>query len=374
MKSKKNKAFAFVMIIIWGALALWNLFTPTRVSSEAENRDLQQFPAYTHRKLLDGGFMNSMNDYLNDQFAARDIWVTAKSLMEYGLGKREINGVYVGRDAMYGHLMPEISDFAEKNIDGINSFADRYGVPTAFMLVPSSASVQPEGLPAFADSWDEEPFIGGVYSQLNSNVTPVDIFSVLRSHRDEYIYYRTDHHWTSYGAWLGYQSLAVAMDIVPRSQAECNVSTLSKSFYGTYQSKTGLYFAEADTLQLYEYGRATAYVATDGPFEVERDSPYFEEFLTKKDKYSYILGQVKPIVNITTDSDSGKRLIVFKDSYSHALIPMLFEDYSEICLVDLRFYSSNDYDADFGFADYDQALFLYSTDTFGHQSDLATLR
>lgn len=366
MKITKNKVFSYIMIFFWGVIVLWNFFTPTRVFSEAENRELNGFPQFSVATLLDGRFMDSMNDYLDDQFAGRDYCVRVQSVLEYTLGKRELNGIYIGNNAMLPHLSAE-NKFSAQNIAGVNDFAAQYGIPTCIMLVPSSASVQPELLPLFAESWDEQAYISNAYSRMDSGVVPVSVFETLRSHSEEYIFYRTDHHWTTYGAWLGYQKLASALGLEAHEQNDFEKTVLSTGFYGSYNSKTGFPFIGADTMELYEYGRANRYEVFSGSKSIEYPSVYFEEFLNQKDKYSFFMGQVQPLTKIYTESASGKRLIVFKDSYAHSLLPMIFSDYSEITLVDLRFYSSNDYGAALGIADYDQALFLYSADVFAHQ-------
>lgn len=386
-QAAKNRAFAWVLIAVWGAIMLWNLFLPPRDFSEAENRSLTPFPQYSFSGLADGRFTQGINGYLNDHFPGRDAWLGGKNLMEYLLGKREIAGVYIGDDALFGHLLPENPVISDLNITGAKEFAAASGIPTTILLVPGAASVQPERLPAFAEGWDEARYIAEVYAALGDDLTTVDIFDTLRSHRDEYIFYRTDHHWTTYGAWLSYSRLAPALGLSARSRQDFVVSTLSDDFYGTYHSKTGLNFTAPDVIECYESGgvdwfevcigvpaasqpdyNSDIYFKPGSPLGYIRySSAYFPDFLQHKDQFSYFFGQVQPFVTVHTHSESGKKLIIFKDSYAHCLAPMLFEDYSEIRLVDLRYFTSLDYAGDLGFDQYDQALFLYGADVFGHE-------
>ncbi|MFV0414055.1 MAG: DHHW family protein [Oscillospiraceae bacterium] len=373
MEKRKNKVFFFVFAAFWVALILWNFLTPVKTFSEQENRTLASWPDFSVPDLLDGDYMDGVNTFFNDQFAGKDMWISMQSLMEYGLGKRENNGVYIGKGALLGALPKADKEITEANIAGVNAFAAQYGIPTYIMLVPGSASVQPENLPAFADPWDEEGYIEGVNGRFAAGVTAVPVFNTLRSHSGEYIYYRTDHHWTTYGAWLAYGQLAAQMGLPALQQQDFEITTLSTNFLGTYNSKTGFPLVEKDTIELYQNGTATSYEVFNGLATQEYSSIYFEEFLSQKDKYSYFLGQVQPYVTIHTAATTGKKLILFKDSYAHCLTPMLLNSYSEIRLVDLRYLSLANVGEFLGAENYDEALFLYSADVFAHQETAAKL-
>jgi hypothetical protein len=163
------------------------------------------------------------------------------------------------------------------------------------------------------------------------------------------------------------------MGLPVRGVGELAAREISDSFYGTYNSKTGISFFEPDSIELYEAGPAVKYEGFDGNELTERPSVYFDEYLSKKDKYSFFLGPVKQVVTVHTASDSGKSLVIFKDSYAHCLAPMLFADYGRITLVDLRWYKSDDYGADLELESFDDVLFLYSADIFAHQQGAGML-
>ncbi len=374
----KNLFFMLVFVLLWGALIAWNLTTPTQTFSQSENRTLAQFPTFSVDSLLDGRYMQAVDTWLNDQFAGRSMWVSSQTMVEYALGRREINNIYIGRKALTENLAPADDARTASNITGINDFAAQYAIPSAVALVPSAATVQPQSLPALGSCWDEVSYINGVYSQLSADVLAVPVHEALVAHKDEYIYYRTDHHWTGLGAYTAYCQLAPALGLQAAPTAQCEITLLSADFRGTYHSRTGYPFVTPDNMFLYQHGRATGYSVFNGIAWTDYDSIYFDSFLTVKDQYSYFLGQVQPFARIETAAQSGKRLLVFKDSYAHSLLPLLLDDYSEICIVDLRFtkgYDAAKLDALLDFASFDQALFLYSTDVFSHQpitSSLAT--
>lgn len=366
--AQKNRSFFWALIPLWGVLVLWNLFTPAQEFSEAENRYLAAFPAYSHETLLDGRFMDKVNDYLNDQFVGRPYWVSAQSLLEYGMGKREINGVYLGKNALFTRQVPPDGRFSGQNIAGVNAFARSSGIPAYVMLVPSAAVVEPDKLPDRAQAWDEAAFIQEVYGQLDPGITTIDAYGLLRAQEGgDPLYYRTDHHWTTYGASLAAEALRVSMGVGPLDAAALTRETVSQDFLGTLHSKTGFPLVAADSMERYQQGAATAYEIFDGKTTTRYDSIYFPEFLEKKDKYSYFLGQVQPAVTIFTEATDKGRLLVFKDSYAHSLAPMLLDSFSEIKLVDLRYFNAAGLQEQLGEEQYDQVLFLYSADVFAHQ-------
>lgn len=365
--SIKNKVFFFAFGLIWLAIILWNLATPTQTFSQAENRTLASFPEFNIPDLLDGDFMNGVDTFFNDQFAGRPYWVSGQTLIEYGIGKREINSIFMGRKALLGNLAAEDEAMSNENIAGVNAFAEKYSIPTYVMLVPSSTSVQPEKLPFLAEGWDEKSYIESAYGKFSNKVTSVPVFDTLTRHRDEYIFYRTDHHWTTYGAYLALGEMYGRMGKAIPKESDFDISTVSDSFKGTFHSKTGFPLVKDDEIQLYQRGKATAYDVFDGKTSQTYDSVFFKEFLGQKDKYSFFLGLVQPMATIQTNSASGKKLLVFKDSYAHSLLPMMFEDYSEIRIVDLRYLNAKDYAETLEISKYDEAVFLYSADVFAHQ-------
>ncbi len=322
---------------------------------------------------MNGDFMNGVDTYLNDHFAGRDSWITAQSFMEYSLGKCESNGVFLCKDALMSDLAAPDEDTVNGNIDGIKAFTQKYNLPSYLMLVPSASAIQSEKLPRFAQVWDQKGFIEKVFSQLEGQVTPVPLYDKLREHKDEYIYYRTDHHWTTNGAFLAYQQLASTMKLPTSDTFDFQTDIVSDDFIGTLSSKSGVYNITPDSMNAYQTDTIQSFLVSDGKQVTEHPSIYFDEFLAKKDKYAYYLGSNQPLVTIKTKSTSDKRLLIFKDSYAHSFAPFVANDYSEIALVDLR-YINIDIDKVVDVASYDDALFLYSTDVFAQQGLLKKLK
>lgn len=363
---KNNRWFFRAFVLVWTVLVLWNFLTPSQKRSETENRELAQLPKYSLQALLDGDYMAGMDTYFNDQFAGRSYWVGAQTMMEYGLGKRVVNDVYLGKNALFDKLSP-VAGASAGNVKGVNAFASEYAIPTYVMLVPSGASIQKDKLPLFATPWDEVAYISQTNASFAENVMPLDVAPVLLQHEGAYIYYRTDHHWTSYGAYLGYTVLAEGMGLPAYEQQDFTIEKLSNSFKGSLHSKTVTPLVSADSMELYQRGEGISMEVFDGKETVQHDGIYYDEYLESKNKYSYYLGQMQPYISIKTAADTGKKLIMFKDSYAHCLTPMLLDEYSEITMVDLRLPIMKDLEQFFDMSTYDDALFLYSANVFANQ-------
>jgi hypothetical protein len=369
MKTKLsfNKIFFFSFVVLWLAVAGYNLVKPNANFSENENRYFTEFPSYSFYSLTHGTFMNGVESYVNDRFTARDFWISAQSVLEYASGKRESNGVYICPDALIGKIAGPNDEYVAKNVDAINRFIKTAKLPATLMIVPSASDIQAYKLPIFASPWDQEAEINLIYSNIES-ADCISLADTLKSHKFEYIYYRTDHHWTTWGAYQAYKAYCGALGLTP---AVYNANTVSSDFNGTLYSSSGVRFIKSDVINAYQYSGTASCEINDGNKVTDYNSFYFNDYLSKKDKYAYFLGQNQPIVTIK-GSGSGGKLLVFKDSYAHCLAPMLLENYSQVTLVDLR-YIKKTFSNYFNINDFDRVLFLYSIDSFVNYDDIGKL-
>lgn len=370
MKKSKltyNKVFFAAFIVIWFAAAVYNLVKPTSDFSENENRYLAKFPQFSTEDLFEGRFMLGVENYLNDRFIGRDFWISMQSVLEYGSGKRESNGVYICKDALIDSLEQPNREYVTENVKAINNFIKVTGLPAELMIVPSAAEVQAYKLPKFASPWDQTAEIDMIYSNIENSNT-ISVGDTLKEHKFEYIFYRTDHHWTTWGAYLAYKEYCKAAGITP---VEYKANTVSTDFNGTLYSTSGVRFIKSDSIDAYVYSGPVRCDISNGVTTTSYDTMYFSEYLGKKDKYAYFLGQNQPAITVYGNANGGK-LLIFKDSYAHCMAPMLLEHYSQITLVDLR-YVNKTFDKYFDISEYDRVLFLYSIDSFVNYSDIARL-
>lgn len=369
MKTTMNRTFFYVIFPVWVILLVYNFLTPNLEFSQNENRYLAQIPEFSISTLLNGTYMAKVDEHVNDQFVFRDTWISLQSDLEYALGKRESNGVFIGRNALFSKLGEANSDNIENNLQGMLDFFALIQKPCAVMLVPSAAEIEPDRLPLFAQSWPQEPVIQQIY-QAADGMTGISLSTALREHAGDYIYYRTDHHWTTNGAYLAYLEYCRALGLVPQ---EYQAEIVSQDFNGTLYSKSGVRFIKPDTMEAFQSDAAVGCSVVSKGTPVFYDSVYFKEYLEAKDQYSYFLGQNQPIMTLYGNQATGKKLLMFKDSYAQCLAPMLLQHYDEIVLVDLR-YINSELNGLIDIGEFDQVLFLYSVDTFVSSNSLAKLQ
>ena len=371
MLSKKIlTAVFFAVIILFPAVTL---FLPKQNFSELENRSLATAPTFSLQSITDKSFMDQTETYLADHIVLREQIAKAKTALDLLSGKREIGGVYVCDDMLVEHISQHDADITASNAQAINAFAQKYAgtMQTTVMLVPTAEAVYPQKLPAFAPHIDQTEYIRSFYDQLD-NVNTVDAYTVLTAHQKEYIFYRTDHHWTSYGAYLGYTALAKPLGFKAATADMFNIEHVSHDFLGTLYSKALCGEKMADSIDLYTYSQGdpvTDVIRYSGKNKQTYSSIFFRENLEGKDKYTVFLGQNNGLVRIQTNVDNGKKLLVFKDSFANAAMQFLTLHYEEIAVVDLRYLNMplSDY---LDLSEYDQALFLYNVGTFTSDTSL----
>ena len=365
--------FALFMLAM-PVLTLVFLSPEEKPFSENENRYLAEFPKLSLKTYLDESFMGKFDEWLSDRFIWREDWIRVKNKTDDITGKTEINGVFI-EDGMMMQVWDGYDEAVlEKNIKAINRFvAGHPDIPTYFMLVPNAQEIYSDKLPPFAEVGDQREFINMFYGLLEGFAGTVDAYTALEQNKDSYIYYRTDHHWTSYGAYLGYSAAGEQLGYSPIDVSNFTVEHASYDFRGTLFSKTLDNGITTDIIDYYfltenepdvKVSVYSDYDVTSGRvFYNEYDSMYFREFLDVKDKYSSFLGQNSPIVTVETEnSKSDKSILIIKDSYAHSLVPFLTKEYSKVTMIDLR-YINADFQMFVSLEDYDQILFLYNVIT-----------
>ncbi len=351
-----------------------NLIKKDREYSETENRMLEQKPSVSISGIADGSYMEKYETYQADQFAGRDTWMEIKTGMELLLGKRESNGVFLGED---GVLMEELSDDSGKNVaenlEEINNFAARNeGINFYFLLAPNAAQVWKEKLPAFAVTEDQEKQFAGVQQELSESIQWVDALGVLQEHKDEEIYYHTDHHWTSLAASYVFEGLRDVMQLDETYITPLKPYAVTNDFQGTLSAKSGYERRAKETIYAYlpEDGQDTGLVVYDVEAGEKTASLYDTDKLNERDKYGVFLGGNSPLLDIQTVSDSQRKLLIFKDSYANCMIPFLVSSFRQIEVVDPRYYYG-DVQTLIEENDITDVLFLYNGNTFFTDNSLS---
>lgn len=344
IKQKKIIGTFVFLILIYGFFFI-SLFLPKKQFSENENRYLQQFPEFGYQNLLSGKFGNDFETYLADQFVERDKWILLKTYSLIALGKTDINGVYLGKDdyLLEAHNGVDAT-LANENSRRLLSFVQKYqsivGKDRVHALIaPTSTSVLSDKLPLFAPVYDEYSYLNQLAQKLGSDVF-IDVRDILEEHKDEYIYYRTDHHWTTLGAYYSYIELSEQLGIEPYKLEDFDVECVSDQFAGTIYSKIN-YGTMLDSMYRYQLNSDISYQVFYEESEEYQDTLYVDSRLDTKDQYSYYLDGNHSIVQIDSSVKNGKTLLLIKDSYAHCFAPFLANHYEKIIMIDLRYYKQS---------------------------------
>ncbi|KKO52479.1 DHHW family protein [Paenibacillus sp. DMB20] len=342
-EKKTSRGTAVMMLTFIYLIFIVNLSTPSKMFSESENRKLELLPSFAIRHLLSGKFTANYEKYISDQFMQRDVWIGIKSAADRMMGKKESNGVYLGRD---GYLLQKFSPppFREPGdkAEALNRLAEAVpGINTYVMLVPTALSVLSDKLPDHVSGNLELEEREHVRQRLNKDIRYVDVYPVLHAKRSEPLFYRTDHHWTTKGAFYAYQELSRNMGFSPKEESRFTITRVTDSFYGTLYSKSGFRHVKPDSMELYLPKFPDKYAVKFSDKSHTTNSLYERDYLQRKDKYALFMGGNHSLVAIKTGIRDGRKLLVIKDSYANSLIPFLTSHFSEIYVVDPRYYEGD---------------------------------
>ena len=326
------------MVLLLG-LAGKEALSHQRTYSPVEKRELQTRPKISITKVLDGRFQKKYESYLRDQFPGRDHWVSFQTDMELFMGKNEIHNVYIGKNHyLLEHYTEKEFDPQQisKNLQALEKFVGKakQNADVHVMMVPTQSWVLREKLPAFAPHYKEQKFYDALQQKLEKEDVLISVEPVLDAHKEEEIYYRTDHHWTTLGAWYAYEQYtkAVGGDL-QRAQGKKKFRCISKDFYGTTYAKIN-YARQADKIEIYEPADKLRVVYNMG--EKKTKTLYDVSFLKTADQYSVFTGGNQAVLEITGGKENGKTLLLIKDSFANSILPFLAEDYEKLVVVDLR--------------------------------------
>ena len=367
-----RKVSAFNAVIYFGLIIIADvflLFSHSRPFSENENRMLQQVPALTTASLTSGKFMKQFENFTADQFFYRDGWIYSKLKMDKLLGRKMSNGVYLGGQ---GYLIEDtaiVNDSGvERNINAINHFSVSHPTIRKIMtIVPNSSEVNQSLVPAGAPIRDQSEDIGRIRDSLGIDIQFVDLLNTLKGHSSEQLYYKSDHHWTSLGAKYAFEEIAGALQIDPDRQF--TAMTVADDFSGTMAATSGD-FGVTDTVEIYAADPEVEYYVEYAGDPVKYSSIYDSSALENKNKYEVFFGGNYPKVTITVLNDTGRNLMVLKDSYANCFIQFLLPYFDRIVMVDPRYYS-DDLEEEITSSEITDLLILYNENTFVQDNSLA---
>ena len=367
--TKRSTARLITLIFLW-MVPIIMLLVKDVDFSEKENRYMASLPVASLTTLTDGSFMDDVEDYLTDQFPLRDFWVSVKATTLRALGSNEINNVYICKD---NYLIARESEFDKSNLDeliySIGVMASRVtSVNVDLMLVPNASYVYEEKLPAGVNSGQEDT-LAYVKKILSTDVGFIDVSTALKNDFTEQVYYKSDHHWTTRGAYAAFRAYSSQKNI-DTTGIGCEFYTATDCFQGSQSSNSGIYSVKDEI----ELGVPTGWNGSYVVKNVEENSKSTTLFdsgkLSQKDKYQVFMGGNYAEVDITTTNHTGKNLMVIKDSYANCFIPLLTPYYDSIVVIDPRYYYDDLYDC-IAMNEITDILLLYNINSFMTDNSLS---
>lgn len=368
---KNLPAAVFTLFIV--AMMVLFIVLPKKEYSSSEKRYLQQAPAFSFQTLISGEFGKDFEKFLSDQTAGRNFWVGLSAYYNYAIGNNGANGIYKCAD---GYLMNDPEDMSGlmRNVGFIEEFAESCPVDVTVLVAPSTGYICRDKLPAVSKEYRDDE----MFPQMKDTLTSAEFVDVRSAFQSEYalgnqLYYKTDHHWTAYGAYTAYRALGDQLGYTPHEQEDYTV-TAYPGFYGTTYSSSGFWMTAPDTVEVWDNTDNSVTVSiTDGGDVIEQEDMFFFDHLNEDDKYPVYLDGNHPYTVIkNANADSGEKLLVVKDSFAHSLVPFLADHYSEIVMVDLRYYT-NAVSEIVKNEGVDKVLILYSIDNLATDTGVAWL-
>lgn len=370
---------AVVFLIFIYGMALWFLFSPKTDYSSSEKRYLQKFPDTNVEKVLSGEFGSEFETFFADQFPQRNTWVGLNAYTALAEGNNGASGVYNCKNGYLINKPVSTDNNLDKNVGAVVDFAKTIDAPTTVMLVPSTGYIADDVLPTFHDKYNDDEDISKISSTLSKE--KIGFVDLRERFKSEYkngsqLYYKTDHHWTTKGAYTGYQELCKALGITPIDD-----STLKKDsypdFYGTTYSSSGFWLTSPDNIEIWSNPKNSdkniSVKITEGANVKTSGSMYFTDHLKEDDKYPVFIDGNHALTEITNTNAKNGTILLIKDSFSHSLAPFLAENYSKVVLVDLRYYKESvsqlvsTYNPE-------QVVVLYGIDNLATDTDIVWLK
>ncbi len=368
---KVYKIVSILIICIICIFGILYIVTDKKEFSENENRYLADFPEFSFESLIEGEYIKKLEEYMIDHIAYRDVFIGLETSVLQIIGQNKINGIYIGEDDFYIEEYTVKKEETHIPYETLNQFELKLNedINTTLMLVPTASEIYIDKLPKISANTSQKEVIDYVYAKIQFNT--IDIYDELIQNKEkELLYYKLDHHWTSYGAEIAYIEY---MEKLGKEYVKYDLSEVTDNFLGTIYSKLNIFNPNQDKIH--------AIPIEDGEYILKNpitnesfNNIYFEEYLNEKDKYSYFIGQNQPILEITNiNIGNGESIAIIKDSYANRLIPFLVNEFEKIYIIDPRYYreSISEYINE---KEIDEVLIIYNMNTIENDLGIGTIK
>lgn len=370
MTKRSDKCIVLLFCLTLGLMLLLFLLLPKRSWSGREKRFLAPAPELRLADVLSGRFAEDAESYAADHLPGRDALVGLQARFLLLTGRQSTREVILCRD---GRLVEAPVPFDEAvlagNMEVLRAFAEAAPCPVDLMLVPSAGAVLSEQLPPLAGPYEDAAILSAAASLAGDKLGTVDLLGPFAGAEDPgSLYYRTDHHWSSQGAWLACETYlsSLGRQVLP---AEAYARREIPGFLGSTYARGGFWDLPGESLELWDSGGL--FLAENAETPGVHAGLFYEERLAEDDKYPVFLDGNHSLVRVRGESGKG-RLLVIRDSFGSSLGCFLADSWEELVLVDLRYYRQSVSEL-LAAEDFDRVLILYSVGNFMSDSNIRNL-
>lgn len=352
------------------AIGFFAQLLPDQKFSDKENRVLETMPSFSLASYLSGNFQESYQSYTNDQFPLRSEWVQRKTSIDMVAGIRKFQDVYIGdENILIQDYEPLSHNKSELIATSINDFYNRYpDLNTSVMIAPTKVQIESDKLPKNAPVKSQKRDMQKLSSLLNENIHQVDLIQLMNQHKKEYIYYKSDHHWTTLAAKYAFDAYLTSTGIEDK-KVEYDTYVSNDNFYGTLANRIGYYKAK-DIIQIFlPKSEDVKYLVNFKDTNQQVPSIYDSSRQLSTSPYEVFLGGNSPYIEIDTTVENDRHLLLFKDSYANCFVEFLLPYYSKITIIDPRYYY-DDINELITKENVSDILYLYSADTIFSEDSL----
>lgn len=343
------------------SMMLLYLLTPKNNFSINEKRYLEEFPTLSWSDVSTGKWGDNLEKYMADHIPARDFWVGLNAYSDLFTGRQITKDIWRVNGQLVEAPCDENDQSVFMKVQTINSFAETVNRQVDFAVIPSA------GWATGSDQYPDKTMITSIYSLVSSNIHTLDLVTVFQNHPE--LYYSTDHHWNSAGAYAAYVSYLNTIDKSPVAKENFEIESVP-DFHGSTYSRSALWLTASESIELWNTGSQIA--VTNGESDEVHQGVFYRSRLEEADKYTVFLDGNHSIVRTHNPNGNGK-ILVIRDSFGNSLGCFLAESYEEVVLVDLRYYKRPVSELVTS-ENYDQILVCYSLNNFVTDSNLIFLK
>jgi DHHW protein len=388
MSDSTNKNLHLVNVIVFCGILLTggvaSLVMKKDAVSVMENRKLAVFPNYSDSAMWHGKYFKDIEAWYADNFPLRDKWISfsASTHNKLGFQSSEIKMYDPANDAeanetidtakkldpIHDGPLPDDGATGEKKkgvfvfknmafeifgggpgigktyadvINSYNRLLKDQGVQVYNLIIPVHLEFELTEKYAKLQK-PNRPAIENIYNSEDPEIKKVWAIDEIRKHRDEYIYFNTDHHWTSLGAYYAYRAFCATAGLTPVS-LDTVASKVKPSFLGSLYRLTRDPSLESnpDSVRYYLFKDSVNFYIGDATIGHWTKSKMYSEGAKGTSSYLVFLQGDLPTVKMETQHKNGRRIAIVKESYGNAFAPFLINNYEKVVVVDQRYYTGD---------------------------------